>query len=138
MFLISNFDCELVIFHVFLTFFFRFKKCFTVFFFFGFKEEKLRRSKTIFLLYFWKILFLFKNHFSKTFFQRILEIRSHFLNTFYKKKHNKCLRGGLNPPKGPSFECLRGGFALLQGALVVGNFNKEIKGLELGLSITMP
>ena len=55
---------------------------------------------------------------------------------FLEKKH-KCFREGLNFPKGPPFECLRGGFALLQGALVAGNFNKEIKGLKIGLSKTM-
>ena len=43
---IFNFDCGLVIFHGFLTFLFRLKKCLTVFFFFGFKEQKLRRAKT--------------------------------------------------------------------------------------------
>ena len=59
-------------------------------------------------------------------------------STFLPKKCLKCLTEGLNPPEGPTFECLRGGFALLQGALLAGNFNKEIKGLKLGLSETMP
>ena len=58
--------------------------------------------------------------------------------TLFSKIHPKCLREGLNPPKGLTFECLRSGFALLQGALLAGNFNREIKGLKLGLSKTMP
>ena len=41
-----------------------------------------------------------------------------------QNKYPKCLREGLNPLKGLTFECLSGGFALLQDALLAGNFNK--------------
>ena len=64
-------------------------------------------------------------------------MKSYFFNTL-SKKCSKCLREGVNPPKGATFECLRGGFALLKGALMAGSFNKEIKGLKWGLSNTMP
>ena len=57
---------------------------------------------------------------------------------YFYNEYKKCLRGGLNPPKGLTFHCLRGGFALLQGALLTGNFNKEIKRLKLGLYKTIP
>ena len=100
------------------------------------KAEKSQKQKLHkYCLIFFKDIFL--NHISKIHFKRILKIRSYFFNTFTKKM-SEMPYSGLNTPKGPTFECLRSGFALLQSALLAGNFNKEIKGPKLGLSNIMP